>query len=195
MEDNGHAYAYVLNPDGTSVQIADIDSKIGGAMALDYDTYNHILWVVADNGYGNIAANVTFNGSENPEIVHVKPASGVDVTLNNEGFAIAEANYTVNGQRPVYRFQDGVKVGALSIGSLNCSYEAGNGGSGDNENGSENGGSGDNGNGSSNDGNITNNNHVNSEQPQTGDSTNIMMFVVLILLRGLTVILGAHILH
>ena len=210
LEDNGHAYAYVLNPDGTSVQIADIDSKIGGAMALDYDTYNHILWVVADNGYGNIAANVTFNGSENPEIVHVKPASGVDVTLNNEGFAIAEANYTVNGQRPVYRFQDGVKVGALSIGSLNCSYEAGNGGSGDNENGSENGGSGDNGsenggsgdngsgsenggngdngNGSSNDGNITNNNHVNSEQPQTGDSTNIMMFVVLILLSGLTVV-------
>ena len=50
-------------------------------------------------------------------------------------------------------------------------------------------------NGSSNDGNITNNNHVNSEQSWIGDSTDIMMFVVLILLRGLTVILGAHILH
>ena len=39
LEDNGHVYAYVLNEDGTSVQIADIDSKLGGAMSLDYDTY------------------------------------------------------------------------------------------------------------------------------------------------------------
>lgn len=188
LEDNGHAYAYVLNQDGTSVQIADIDSKIGGAMALDYDTYNHILWVVADNGYGNIAANITLNGSENPGIVHVKPAIGVDVSLNNEGFAIAEAEYTVNGQRPVYRFQDGVKVGALSIGSLDCTYETGNNGSG----GSGNGGSGNNGSGNSGSGNngsvnsgSGNNGNVNAGQPQTGDSANIMLFVVLILLSGL----------
>ena len=44
LEDNGHVYAYVLNNDGTAVQIADIDSKIGGAMALDYDTYENVLW-------------------------------------------------------------------------------------------------------------------------------------------------------
>lgn len=118
LEDNGHAYAYVLNTDGSVVQIADIDSKLGGAMALDYDTYNDVLWVVADNGYNNMAANISFTGESEPNVVHVKPPSSVDVTLNYEGFAIAEAEYAVNGTRAVYRFQDGVTTGSLLIGSV-----------------------------------------------------------------------------
>ena len=122
LEDNGHVYAYVLNNDGTVVQLADIDGKLGGAMALDYDTYEKKLWVVADDGYGNMAAIITFNGTEDPHVVHVTPASGVDVSANNEGFAIADAQYTVDGQRPVYRFTDGVTEGALTIGSVNCSF-------------------------------------------------------------------------
>lgn len=97
VEDNGHVYAYVLNQDGTSVQIADIDGKLGGAMALDYDTYEKVLWVAADDGYGNRAAKISFNGEANPKIVHVMPPSGVDAARNNEGFAIAEAKYTKNG--------------------------------------------------------------------------------------------------
>lgn len=124
LEDNGHAYAYVLNQDGSVVQIADIDSKLGGAMALDYDTATKTLWVVADNGFGNRAAMLTFNGSENPAVVHVAPPSGLDVTRNNEGFAIAEADYTINGQRAVYRFTDGENTGALTIGSINSDYKA-----------------------------------------------------------------------
>lgn len=130
LEDNGHVYAYVLNKDGSSVQIADIDSKLGGAMALDYDTYSHVLWVAADDGFGNKAANITFNGTGTPDVVHVKPAAGVDVTANNEGFAIAEASYTVNGNRPVYHFLDGVETGALSIGSIHCDYQGSTGGNG-----------------------------------------------------------------
>ena len=122
LEDNGHVYAYVLNNDETVVQIADIDSKLGGAMALDYDTYENVLWVAADDGYGNRMAQIALNGTANPKITHVSPASGVDVKANNEGFAIAGADYTVNGQRPVYRFCDGVTSGALTIGSLDCSY-------------------------------------------------------------------------
>lgn len=122
LEDNGHVYAYILNEDETVVQIADIDSKLGGAMALDYDTYEKKLWVAADDGYGNRMAQITLNGTENPEIVHVLPAAGVDTTANNEGFAIADASYTVNGQRPAYRFCDGVTSGALTIGSINCRY-------------------------------------------------------------------------
>lgn len=122
LEDNGHVYAYILNEDETVVQIADIDSKLGGAMALDYDTYEKKLWVAADDGYGNRMAQITLNGTENPEIVHVLPAAGVDTTANNEGFAIADASYTVNGQRPAYRFCDGVTSGALIIGSINCGY-------------------------------------------------------------------------
>ena len=122
LEDNGHVYAYIFNEDETVVQIADIDAKLGGAMALDYDTYEKKLWVAADDGYGNRMAQITLNGTANPEIVHVLPAAGVDTTANNEGFAIADAAYTVNGQRPVYRFCDGVTSGALTIGSINCSY-------------------------------------------------------------------------
>ena len=122
LEDNGHVYAYVLNNDGTSVQIADIDSKIGGAMALDYDTYENVLWVVSDNGYNNRAAKISFNGTADVDTVHVNAPSGVDVTANNEGFAIAEYTYTKDGQRPVYRFLDGVTSGSLSVGNLACDY-------------------------------------------------------------------------
>src|SRR5699024_11694790 len=76
IKDNDHVYAYILNEDGSSVQIADIDGKIGGAMALDYDTYENVLWVVADNGYNNRAAKLSFNGKKQADIVHVLPASG-----------------------------------------------------------------------------------------------------------------------
>ena len=122
LEDNGHVYAYILNADESVVQIADIDTKLGGAMALDYDTYEKNLWVATDDGYGNRMARITLNGSSDPEIVHVLPATGVNASANNEGFAIADATYTVNGQRPVYHFCDGVTSGALTIGSINCSY-------------------------------------------------------------------------
>ena len=111
LEDNGHVYAYVLNEDGSAVQIADLDPGLGGAMALDYDTYENALWVVADNGYGNRAAKITLNGTADPEVVHILPPAGLDASANNEGFAIADASRTVNGQRPVYRFQDGVTSG------------------------------------------------------------------------------------
>ena len=124
LEDNGHVYAYILNEDETVVQIADIDSKLGGAMALDYDTYENKLWVAADDGYGNRMAQITLNGTADPEIVHVSPAAGVDTKANNEGFAIATANYTVNGLRPVYRFCDGVTSGALTINYLSCNYKS-----------------------------------------------------------------------
>lgn len=136
LEDNGHVYAYVLNEDESFVQIADIDGKLGGAMALDYDTYENVLWVVADNGYNNLAAKITLNGEQHPHIVHVTPASGVDINANNEGFAIAEKEYTRDGQRPVYRFKDGEKLGSLSIGSITTDYhedEPGNGGTIDGE--------------------------------------------------------------
>ena len=124
LEYNGHVYAYVLNDDGTYVMIADIDSKIGGAMALDYDVYEQVLWVVADNGYGNLAAKITFTGGSAAGIVHVNPPGGLDVSRNYEGFAIADASYTIDGQRPVYRFEDGRRPGALTIGSIDCDYQA-----------------------------------------------------------------------
>lgn len=122
LESNGHVYAFVLNDDGTAEQIADLDSGIGGAMALDFDTYENVLWVAADNGYDNISAKISFNGTSEPDITYVAPAKGMDITDNNEGFAIADAEYTVNGLRAVYHFTDGVKNGALKITYLYCDY-------------------------------------------------------------------------
>ena len=124
LEDNGHVYAFVLNNDGTAVLIADIDSKLGGAMALDYDVYENALWVAADDGYENRMAKITFNKTEAPDIVHVLPGAEVNTTANNEGFAIAGKEYTANGLRPVYRFCDGVVSGALTVGYINCDYVA-----------------------------------------------------------------------
>lgn len=98
LEDNGHVYAFVLNNDGSAQRIADIDPDIGGAMALDYDRYEKILWVGADDGYGNISARIKFNGTASPEVTLVNPPAGMDVTRNNEGFAIAEPEFTVDGQ-------------------------------------------------------------------------------------------------
>ena len=46
-------------------------------------------------------------------ILHIQAPAGVDITANNEGFAIADASYTVDGQRPVYRFKDGEKSSAV----------------------------------------------------------------------------------
>lgn len=46
---------------------------IGGAMALDYDSYKGILWVGADDGYGNISAQIVFNGTDKPAVNLVNP--------------------------------------------------------------------------------------------------------------------------
>ena len=209
LEDNGHVYAYVLNNDGTAVQIADIDSKLGEAMALDYDTYNQQLWVATDNGSNNLMARITLNGTQEPEITHVLPATGVDVTANNEGFAIASADYTVNGQRPVYRFCDGVTSKALTIGSIDCSYQGtdtpdpdnpnlnpdpdnpdpkpsnpdnpGQSGESDNPSGNQNNGAGDNGTTNTPDKNV-------SLLPSTGDGTPIVAVAVLAAISGIVLV-------
>ena len=123
LENNGHVYALALNEDGSSQIIADIDPGIGGAMALDYDSYEGVLWVGADDGYGNVSAKIAFNGTDSPAITLVNPPAGMDVTRNNEGFAIAEPEYTVNGLRPVYHFMDGVNSGVLTISYMYCDYQ------------------------------------------------------------------------
>ena len=175
LEDNGHVYAYVLNNDGTYVQIADIDSRIGGAMALDYDTYENVLWVVSDNGYNNRAAKIAFNGTADVDIVHVNAPSGVDVTANNEGFAIAEYTYTKEGQRPVYRFLDGVTSGALSVGNLACDYVTGDDTSDD----------------PTGDGKVDkkDDDKETTESPKTGDASNILGYMICAF-ASLTAILG-----
>ena len=115
FEKNGHVYAFVLNNDGSAQRIADIDPGIGGAMALDFDTYENTLWVAADDGYDNMTAKINFNGTNTPKVTLVKPAAGIDIARNNEGFAIADPEYTIEGLRPVYHFMDGATSGDLTI--------------------------------------------------------------------------------
>lgn len=183
LEDNGHVYAYVLNRDETVTQIADIDSKLGGAMALDYDMYEKALWVAADDGYANRMAKIKLNGTAEPEIVHVLPSTGVNTAANNEGFAIAAAEYTVGGQRPVYRFCDGVKSGALTVGSINCSYSA----QGSSDPSLTPGGSTNTG----GTGNATNTNGDagtgKGDTPKTGDNSRLIWWIVLLTVSGAAV--------
>ena len=120
---NGTFWVMDVNKDGSSQIIADIDPGIGGAMALDYDSYEGTLWVGADDGYGNVSAKIAFNGTDSPVITLVNPPAGMDVARNNEGFAIAEPEYTVNGLRPVYHFMDGVNSGVLTISYMYCDYQ------------------------------------------------------------------------
>ena len=122
LEDNGHVYAFVLYDNETVVRIADIDTKLGGAMALDYDKEKGVLWVKADDTKRNLAAALTFTGEEKPEIIHVNPPGGLNAGGNYEGFAIAPSSYAVNGQRPVYFFEDGLTVRSLLIGGIASDY-------------------------------------------------------------------------
>ena len=201
LEDNGHVYAFVLNNDGTAALIADIDSKLGGAMALDYDTYEDVLWVASDNGYNNRIAKISLTGSSAPVIEHYTPASGLDTTLNYEGFAIAAAEYTVDGQRPVYRFQDGVTEGALAIGYMACDYKEdiqdvpgevvppntddsdSGSGNGDSNSDSENTGVG----------NENTNNVSDSESPGTSDNLKLVSFALIMIIAVVVAILAYRI--
>lgn len=94
---------FALNTTAQPPWIADIDSKIGGAMALDYDTYENVLWVASDNGYNNWLAKLTLNGTEAVQTVHMAAPTGLDTTLNYEGLAIADASIqsTASGQSTV----------------------------------------------------------------------------------------------
>lgn len=122
LEDNGHVYAYVLNEDGSAVQIADLDPKIGGAMGLDYDSVLGVLWVEADDGYNGRLAQLKFNGTSEPQVAHIeRPASMPN--LNNEGFATSPVEYCVDGQRPAWWFADGETPEALRTAPLDCVVE------------------------------------------------------------------------
>lgn len=90
VEDNGVVYAYALNADGTSTQVAAIDPGLGGVMALDYDTVLDRLWALCDNGCEGRGAGITFTGAAPTIELFARPAGMPN--LNNEGFATAPAS-------------------------------------------------------------------------------------------------------
>ena len=125
LEENGHVYAYILNKDETAVQIADINTGLGCAMALDYDVAQDVLWVATDDNGKNVAAQLVFNGANTPSITQVKPASTVKTGNNYEGFAIATEDYASNGEKPVFKLMDGKDKEILLVGSIKVNYLSG----------------------------------------------------------------------
>ncbi|MCF2707334.1 lamin tail domain-containing protein [Arcanobacterium haemolyticum] len=117
LEDNGHVYALILSEDGSARVIADIDSQIGGAMALNYDRLTGKLWIASDNGYAGVIAQADFTGTADVEVAHLaRPAGLPDV--NHEGFALSDECGA--GTRMAWFFEDGVAQGALKAVALPC---------------------------------------------------------------------------
>lgn len=118
LEANDQIYAYVLNTDGSAVQVAQLDPGLKGIVALEYDPAEDALWVTADDRGENEAAKLLLSQPAGGW-VRILPPAGLDPRRNTEGFAIAEEAFTRDDLRPVYRLQDGVHDGALTIGSMN----------------------------------------------------------------------------
>ncbi|RRJ87053.1 LPXTG cell wall anchor domain-containing protein [Gulosibacter macacae] len=117
VENNGQVYAFALGEDGSANIVGVIDPKLGGVMALDYDSVLGVLWAVCDDGCLGQSAQITFNGTDAPAVAHfARPASMPNV--NNEGFATS--TLCVDGLRPVWWTEDGVTANALRTASIAC---------------------------------------------------------------------------
>lgn len=117
LEANDRVYACVLNDDGSTVQIAQLDPGLKGIAALEYDPAENALWVTADDRGENRAVKLLFS-RDGTEIMGILPPADLDPRQNTEGFAIAQETLTRDDRRPVYRLRDGVHEGALTIGSM-----------------------------------------------------------------------------
>ncbi|WP_235037964.1 lamin tail domain-containing protein [Microbacterium sp. 18062] len=117
IEDDGRVFAVALREDGTADIVAEVASGLGGVMALDYDVTEGVLWAVCDDGCGGTAARIVFGADADPAVTHVARPAGMP-DLNNEGFAIAPASFTVDGHRAAWWFADGIRPGALRTGTL-----------------------------------------------------------------------------
>ncbi len=138
VEDGGGVYAFALAADGTAELVSTIDPGLAGVMSLDYDSVLGVMWAVCDDGCGGKTAQITLNGTDQPDIAHfARPAGMPDI--NNEGFATAPASLSTNGERPVWWFADGYTSEALRVGTL---PGAGSGGPGDGGSGDGGGGAG-----------------------------------------------------
>ncbi len=117
VEDGGGVFAFALGTDGSAVLVATIDPGLPAAMALDFDSVLGVLWVVCDDGCQGRSAQVTLNGTDAPDVVHVARPAGMP-DINNEGFATAPASLSTDGERPVWWFADGFAAEALRAGAL-----------------------------------------------------------------------------
>ena len=151
VEDGGRVFAFALNSDGTAQQVAELRPGLPGVMALDWDAVRGGLWAVCDDGCGGASAFLTLNGTAEPGVEHfARPAELPDT--NNEGFATAPASLAAAAEagsgatartvladetapaantRPAWWFTDGVRPGALHVGTLAAAAPAPTPGGGD----------------------------------------------------------------
>lgn len=118
LEDNGHIYAFMLSKDNSAKLISEIDTKVGGVMGLDFDEETKLLWAESDDGFKGVLTTIEFNGTSSPTLTHYNPPKDMDLTFNNEGYAIAPSTYGPSGYKPVYWFMDGVAQEALRMGLI-----------------------------------------------------------------------------
>ena len=117
VENNGLVYAVALAEDGSATIVNVLDPKLGGVMALDYDTIDNKLWAVCDNGCDGKHAVFELNGTEAPALAHFERAASMP-NVNNEGFALSPV--CADGARFAWYAEDGVKSNAVRVVSLPC---------------------------------------------------------------------------
>ncbi|EPD29490.1 lamin tail domain-containing protein [Gleimia europaea] len=116
LEDNGHVYAFSLKEQGevtpfvagsNATLLTSYDSFIGGAMGLDYS--RNTLRILSDDGYEGVIAEIFFDGTDSPRVVHYERPGGMP-NLNNEGYAESDC---IDGNRYAWFFADGFTSAAL----------------------------------------------------------------------------------
>lgn len=117
LEDNGHVYAFSLNSDGSAILLSSYDALIGGAMGLDYMPGTDRLRVLSDDGYNGVLADIYFDGTNSPEVLHYERPAGMP-NVNNEGYA--ESHVCSDDVRIAWFFTDGVMPGSLRSVPLAC---------------------------------------------------------------------------
>ncbi|MDI9588859.1 MAG: LPXTG cell wall anchor domain-containing protein [Acidobacteriota bacterium] len=128
MEDNGHVYAFSLKEQGevtpfvagsNATLLTSYDSFIGGAMGLDYS--RNTLRILSDDGYEGVIAEIFFDGTDSPRVVHYERPGGMP-NLNNEGYAESDCQ---EGAGFAWFFADGEKSAALRAVPISCSNDEG----------------------------------------------------------------------
>lgn len=128
LEDDGKVYAFSLAGEGAAATsesgsnatlLTSYDSFIGGAMGLDYSRKS--LRVLSDDGYEGVIAEIFFDGTNSPRVVHYERPAGMP-NLNNEGYAESTC---VEGAGFAWFFADGETPAALRAVPISCSDDEG----------------------------------------------------------------------
>lgn len=124
VEANGAIYAFALNHTSSAASlVATIDSGFTGVRGLEFDRDTNDLWAACDDNCGGTYAVLRIDGVTGMfEVTHAFARPSEMANLNNEGFAIADADECTGGAKPVFWADDGQTSGyAILAGTVTCS--------------------------------------------------------------------------